>query len=91
MAFVVGALRPTIAGAQTCGTDYTIKEGKTLAQIAARIYGDPWAVDYHFLRESSSSRRQRVPTPSWVIAEIAVHRRIAAVAAADRNDPDPPS
>jgi polar amino acid transport system substrate-binding protein len=27
--------------AQTCGTDYTIKEGETLAQIASRVYGNP--------------------------------------------------
>jgi hypothetical protein len=26
--------RPDVAAAQTCGTDYTIKEGETLAQIA---------------------------------------------------------
>jgi polar amino acid transport system substrate-binding protein len=35
--------------AQTCGTDYTIKEGETLAQIAARIYGNPaqWTVIFY--------------------------------------------
>lgn len=28
------------AHAQTCGSDYTIKEGKSLADIAARVYGN---------------------------------------------------
>jgi polar amino acid transport system substrate-binding protein len=32
--------------AQTCGSEYTLKEGDTLAEIAARVYGDPaqWTV-----------------------------------------------
>jgi polar amino acid transport system substrate-binding protein len=35
--------------AQTCGTDYTIKEGETLAQIAARVYGNPtqWTIIFY--------------------------------------------
>jgi polar amino acid transport system substrate-binding protein len=42
------ALRPD-AHAQTCGTDYAIKEGETLAQIAARVYGNPaqWTVIFY--------------------------------------------
>jgi polar amino acid transport system substrate-binding protein len=28
------------AGAQTCGTDYTVKEGESLADVAARVYGN---------------------------------------------------
>jgi polar amino acid transport system substrate-binding protein len=46
--FFLGAL-PTAASAQTCGTDYTIKEGETLAQIAARIYGNPaqWTIIFY--------------------------------------------
>jgi len=32
---------PDVAGAQTCGTEYAIKDGETLAQIAARTYGNP--------------------------------------------------
>jgi hypothetical protein len=32
----IGVMRPLASQAQTCGTDYTIKEGETLAQIAAR-------------------------------------------------------
>jgi nucleoid-associated protein YgaU len=38
---LIAVLRPTAAQAQTCGTEYTIKEGETLAQIAARVYGNP--------------------------------------------------
>jgi polar amino acid transport system substrate-binding protein len=32
--------------AQTCGADYVLKEGDTLAQIATRVYGDPaqWTI-----------------------------------------------
>ena len=49
IACVVAAARPTVATAQTCGTDYTIKEGETLAQIAARIYGNPaqWTIIFY--------------------------------------------
>jgi len=46
---LVGVLRPTAAEAQTCGTEYTIKEGETLAQIAARVYGNPaqWTIIFY--------------------------------------------
>src|SRR6476620_9629059 len=32
--------------AQTCGSEYVLKEGDTLAQIATRVYGDPaqWTI-----------------------------------------------
>ncbi len=41
--------RPDVAGAQTCGTDYAIKDGETLAQIAARTYGNPaqWTIIFY--------------------------------------------
>ncbi len=46
---VADGLLPTTAGAQTCGTEYKIKEGETLAQIAARVYGNPaqWTVIFY--------------------------------------------
>jgi polar amino acid transport system substrate-binding protein len=46
---VVAFSRPDVTAAQTCGTDYTIKEGETLAQIAARVYGNPtqWTVIFY--------------------------------------------
>jgi len=46
---LVGLGRPNAAVAQTCGTDHAIKEGETLAQIAARIYGNPaqWTVIFY--------------------------------------------
>ena len=46
---VVGVSHPQVAAAQTCGTDYTIKEGETLAQIAARVYGNPtqWTIIFY--------------------------------------------
>jgi polar amino acid transport system substrate-binding protein len=42
-------LRPSTVAAQTCGSDYTIKEGETLAQIAARTYGNPsqWTIIFY--------------------------------------------
>src|SRR5215468_11830528 len=46
---VLGLSQPPVAAAQTCGTDYTIKEGETLAQIAARVYGNPtqWTIIFY--------------------------------------------
>jgi polar amino acid transport system substrate-binding protein len=46
---VAAALRSDTAGAQTCGTEHTVKEGETLAQIAARVYGNPtqWTVIFY--------------------------------------------
>ena len=37
------------AGAQTCGPDYVIKEGETLAQIAQRVYGNSaqWSIIFY--------------------------------------------
>jgi polar amino acid transport system substrate-binding protein len=45
----IAVLRPSATVAQTCGTDYTIKEGETLAQIAARVYGNPaqWTIVFY--------------------------------------------
>lgn len=41
--------RPAVAEAQTCGTDYAIKDGETLAQIAGRTYGNPsqWTIIFY--------------------------------------------
>jgi polar amino acid transport system substrate-binding protein len=49
VALALAILRPADSIAQTCGTDYTIKEGETLAQIAARVYGNPaqWTVIFY--------------------------------------------
>jgi len=48
LAFVLAAtcLQICSATAQTCGSDYILKEGDTLAQIATRVYGDPaqWTI-----------------------------------------------
>src|SRR5260370_25303399 len=46
---VAGSLLSHMAAAQTCGTEYKIKEGETLAQIAARVYGNPtqWTVIFY--------------------------------------------
>jgi polar amino acid transport system substrate-binding protein len=49
LAAVADSLLSNIATAQTCGTEYKIKEGETLAQIAARVYGNPtqWTVIFY--------------------------------------------
>ena len=49
VAAVAGILRPGAVDAQTCGTEHTVKEGETLAQIAARVYGNPtqWTVIFY--------------------------------------------
>ena len=46
---IVDGLLFTTAMAQTCGAEYRIKEGDTLAQIAARVYGSPaqWTVIFY--------------------------------------------
>lgn len=48
LAFVLAAtcLQICSATAQTCGSDYMLKEGDTLAQIATQVYGDPaqWTI-----------------------------------------------
>jgi polar amino acid transport system substrate-binding protein len=46
---VADGLLSTAAMAQTCGTEYKIKEGETLAQIAARVYGNPaqWTIIFY--------------------------------------------
>jgi len=48
-AVVAGILRPGTVDAQTCGTEHTVKEGETLAQIAGRVYGNPtqWTVIFY--------------------------------------------
>ena len=49
VAAVAGILRPGAVDAQSCGTEHTVKEGETLAQIAARVYGNPtqWTVIFY--------------------------------------------
>ena len=49
VAVLLGAFGRDGASAQTCGTEYTLKEGDTLAQIAARVYGNPaqWTVIFY--------------------------------------------
>ena len=46
---IADSLLADTAVAQSCGTEYKIKEGETLAQIAARVYGNPtqWTVIFY--------------------------------------------
>src|SRR5262245_35496956 len=48
-AVLAGHLRSDTSEAQTCGTEYTIRDGETLAQIAGRVYGNPtqWTVIFY--------------------------------------------
>jgi polar amino acid transport system substrate-binding protein len=49
VAAVAGYPQSERAHAQTCGKEYTIKDNETLAQIAARVYGNPtqWTVIFY--------------------------------------------
>jgi polar amino acid transport system substrate-binding protein len=49
VAVIADSLLSSMAMAQTCGAEYKIKEGETLAQIAARVYGNPtqWTVIFY--------------------------------------------
>lgn len=49
IAMLLATCLPQLARAQTCGTDYAIKDGETLAQIAARTYGNPsqWTIIFY--------------------------------------------
>src|SRR5262245_41227738 len=49
VAAIAGTLRPGTVDAQACGTEHTVKEGETLAQVAARVYGNPtqWTVIFY--------------------------------------------
>jgi polar amino acid transport system substrate-binding protein len=49
LAAVADSVLASTAMAQMCGTEYKIKEGETLAQIAARVYGNPaqWTVIFY--------------------------------------------
>ena len=40
LAFLTGLCASGTAKAQTCGTDYNVKEGESLGDIAARVYGN---------------------------------------------------
>jgi polar amino acid transport system substrate-binding protein len=46
---IADSLLASMAMSQSCGTEYRIKEGETLAQIAARVYGNPtqWTVIFY--------------------------------------------
>ena len=46
---VTAFLAPARSGAQTCGTDYVLKQGDTLADIARTVYGNvsQWSIIYY--------------------------------------------
>lgn len=49
VAVAAAIMRPGSVDAQTCGTEHAVKDGETLAQIAARVYGNPtqWTVIFY--------------------------------------------
>jgi polar amino acid transport system substrate-binding protein len=63
VAFVLGMLHSANSIAQTCGTDFTIKDGETLAQSAARKYVNPaqWAVTLYANQDRLSNEPLPVP------------------------------
>jgi polar amino acid transport system substrate-binding protein len=51
------------AKAQTCGSDYILKEGDTLAQIATQVYGDPaqWTIILYANQDRLGSSEPLLP------------------------------
>jgi len=80
----VGVLRPTAAQAQTCGSDYTIKEGETLAQIAARVYGNPaqWTIIF-YANQDRLGTNVSLLVPGFTL-------RLPCVGGAQQSQPLPP-
>lgn len=54
MSLMVGLFTASLSHAQTCGSDYTIKDKDTLADIAARVYGR--ASDWSMLLYANQDR-----------------------------------
>jgi polar amino acid transport system substrate-binding protein len=80
----VGVLQPTPAQAQTCGSDYTIKEGETLAQIAARVYGNPaqWTIIF-YANQDRLGTNVSLLVPGFTL-------RLPCVGGAQQSQPLPP-
>lgn len=72
-----------ISAAQTCGAEYTIKEGETLGQIAARVYGDPsqWTVIFYSNQDRLGSNTSLL-VPGLSIRLPCIGRRSAPAQAA---------
>src|SRR5215475_13691304 len=79
-----GVLPPTAASAQTCGTDYTIKEGETLVQIAARVYGNPsqWTVIF-YANQDRLGTNVSLLVPGFTL-------RLPCIGGAQQSQPLPP-
>lgn len=80
---VADSLLSTNAMAQTCGAEYKIKEGETLAQIAARVYGNPsqWTVIFY-------ANQDRLGTnASLLVPGLAI--RLPCIGGAPRQSPSP--
>lgn len=77
-------LWPNTAIAQACGTDYTIKEGDTLAQIAARVYGNPaqWTVIFYANQDRLGAN------VSLLVPGLAL--RLPCIGGAQQSQPLPP-
>src|SRR5258708_34943280 len=75
---VAGSLLSHMAAAQTCGTEYKIKEGETLAQIAARVYGNPtqWTVIFYANQDRLGTNASLL-VPGLAIALPCIGGRIA--------------
>ena len=54
---VSGSTDPAVG--QSCNSEYTIKEGETLGQIASRVYGNPshWVVIYYSNQDRIGSNK----------------------------------
>src|SRR5262245_36308462 len=80
----IGVTLPSPSRAQTCGTEYTIKEGETLAQIAARVYGNPtqWTIIF-YANQDRLGTNVSLLVPGFTL-------RIPCVGGAQQAQPLPP-
>jgi polar amino acid transport system substrate-binding protein len=83
VALLLGAAGPSHGIAQTCGTEYTIKDGETLAQIAARVYGDSaqWNVIFYANQDRLGDRL------SMLVAGLSI--RLPCIGGAQPEDSRP--
>jgi polar amino acid transport system substrate-binding protein len=84
-ALSLGILPIGTTHAQTCGTDYAIKDGETLAQIAGRTYGSPaqWTIIFYANQDRLGANGSLL-TPGLAI-------RLPCIGSASQPQPAPPA
>src|SRR5262245_24237008 len=92
IAIVIGApcLTATPSAAQTCGTEYTLKSGDTLGDIARTVYGNAsqWTIIYYANQDRLGNNASLlVPGLALKIPCIANGEKPAAAAAPIETSP----